>query len=64
MASQFDAKAVGDGVDRLLELFVGERVDGAGLFVDEVVVMVVGVGDLVACVRRGGGPGRARTVPR
>ena len=39
----------GEGVDRLLELFVGECVDGAGLFVDEVVVVMVGVSDLVAC---------------
>lgn len=49
MAGQLDLEALGHGVDRLLERVVGKRLHAtAGVVDDVVVMMVVGVGDLIA----------------
>jgi hypothetical protein len=48
VSAQVDAEALGGAADRLVEQVVVEGTDRSGLLVDEVVVAVVGVGDLVA----------------
>jgi hypothetical protein len=46
VSAQLDTEPSSDGFDRVLECIVGERLDLAGLLVDEMVVVAVGIGDL------------------
>ena len=48
MGGELDAQAFSGVTQRLVEVTVGERSDRSGLLVDEVVMVGVVVGDLVA----------------
>ncbi len=49
MACEPHAQALADRCDRFLQALVGEGTHFAGVLIDDVVVMALGIGNLIPC---------------